>query len=61
MSEFTRWVVIVSLIILGLMGLSFLAVYQAKQLKKAEAILIRAEERDKKLQKLLKEKEKDNE
>jgi len=57
MNEFWRWVVIVSLIIIGLMGLSFLAVYQAKQVKKAEAILIRAEERDKKLQKLLKEKD----
>jgi hypothetical protein len=32
-------------------------VYQTKQLKKTEAILIRAEERDKKLQKLLKEKD----
>jgi hypothetical protein len=57
MKEFWFWVIIVTLIIIGLMGLSFLAVYQTKQLKKTEAILLRAEERDRKLQKLVKEKD----
>jgi hypothetical protein len=57
MKEFWFWVVIVTLIIVGLMGLSFLALYQAKQVKKTEAILLRAEERDRKLEKLLKEKD----
>jgi cytochrome c biogenesis protein CcdA len=58
MSEFTRWVVIVSMIIVCIMGLSFLAVYQAKQLKKTEAICLRAEERDRKVKTfILKEKD----
>jgi hypothetical protein len=57
MKEFWFWVIIVTLIIIGLMGLSFLAVYQNKQLKKTEAILMRAEERDRKLQKLLERKD----
>ena len=58
MSEFARWVVIVTLIIFCIMALSFLAVYQAKQLKKTEAICLRAEERDRKIKTL---KEKDDE
>jgi hypothetical protein len=49
MREFWLWAVIVSLLILCIMGLSFLAVHQAKQLKKTEAILLRAEERDRKV------------
>jgi hypothetical protein len=60
MKEFWLWAVIVTLIIIALMGLSFLALYQNKQLKKTEAILIRAEERERKL-KTLTEKEKDDE
>jgi septation ring formation regulator EzrA len=54
MKEFWLWVVIVSLLIICIMALSFLAVHQTKQLKKTEAILLRAEERDRK-QKLVKE------
>jgi uncharacterized ion transporter superfamily protein YfcC len=60
MKEFWLWAVIVTLIIIALMGLSFLALYQNKQLKKTEAILMRAEERERKL-KTLTEKEKDDE
>jgi hypothetical protein len=52
MKEFWLWVIIVTLIIIALMGLSFLALYQNKQLKKAEVILLRAEERERKLKKL---------
>jgi len=48
MNEFWRWVAIVTLIIFGLMGLSFLVLYQAKQLKKAEALIVRLEEKDRK-------------
>jgi hypothetical protein len=56
MKEFWFWVAIVTLIIFCLMGLSFLAVYQSKQLKKAEALIVRLEEKDRK-HKLLKDKE----
>jgi uncharacterized ion transporter superfamily protein YfcC len=55
MREFWFWVAIVTLIIFGLMGLSFLVVYQSKQLKKAEAMIVRLEEKDRK-QKLLERK-----
>lgn len=57
MKEFWFWVAIVTLIIFGLMGLSFMVAYQSKQLKKAEALIVRLEENERK-QKLLKEKEK---
>ena len=58
MKEFWFWVAIVTLIIFGLMGLSFLAVYQAKQLKKAEALIVRLEEKERKIKTFtLKEKE----
>jgi uncharacterized ion transporter superfamily protein YfcC len=60
MSEFWRWVAIVTLIIFGLMGLSFLVLYQAKQLKKAEALIVRLEEKDRKV-KTFTLKEKDEE
>jgi uncharacterized ion transporter superfamily protein YfcC len=60
MSEFTRWVVIVTLIIFCIMGLSFLVVYQAKQLKKTEAIIVRLEEKERKV-KTFTLKEKDDE
>jgi anti-sigma-K factor RskA len=52
MKEFWFWVAIVTLIIFCVMALSFAVVYQSKQLKKAEALLIRIEEKDRK-QKLL--------
>lgn len=50
MKEFWMWAIIVTLIIIALMGLSFLALYQNKQLKKTEAILLRVEERERKLE-----------
>ena len=56
MNEFWRWVAIVTLIIFSIMALSFMVAYQSKQLKKAEALIVRLEEKDRK-QKLLKEKE----
>jgi hypothetical protein len=49
MKEFWFWVVIVTLIIFGLMGLSFLVVYQSKQLRKAEAMIVRLEEKERKV------------
>jgi predicted membrane protein len=48
MKEFWFWVAIVTLIIFSLMMLSFAIVYQSKQLKKAETLLIRIEEKDRK-------------
>lgn len=56
MKEFWFWVAIVTLIIFCLMGLSFAIVYQTKQLNKAEAMLTRIEEKDRKL-KLLERKD----
>lgn len=49
MKEFWFWVAIVTLIIFSLMMLSFAIAYQSKQLKKAEVLLIRIEEKEKKL------------
>ena len=48
MKEFWFWVAIVTLIIFCLMGLSFAIIHVNKQLKKAEIILQRAEQLDKK-------------
>jgi heme/copper-type cytochrome/quinol oxidase subunit 2 len=48
MKEFWFWVAIVTLIIFCLMMLSFAVVYQSKQLKKAEVLLMRIEEKEKK-------------
>lgn len=56
MKEFWFWVAIVTLIIFSLMMLSFAIAYQSTQLKKAEALLIRIEEKDRKL-KLLERKD----
>ena len=55
MKEFWFWVAIVTLIIFILMMLSFAVVHQSKQLKKAEALLVRIEEKERK-QKLLERK-----
>jgi predicted membrane protein len=55
MKEFWFWVAIVTLIIFSLMMLSFAIAYQSKQLKKAETLLIRIEEKDRK-QKLMERK-----
>ena len=51
MREFWFWVAIVTLIIFGLMGTSFLAMHLTKQVKKAEALVIRLEEKEKKREK----------
>jgi hypothetical protein len=56
MKEFWFWVAIVTLIIFGLIGTSFLAMYLTKQIKKVDAIVYRLEEKERK-QKLLKEKD----
>jgi predicted membrane protein len=56
MKEFWFWVAIVTLIIFCLMMLSFAIAYQTKQLKKAEMLLIRIEEKERKL-KLLERKD----
>jgi murein L,D-transpeptidase YafK len=56
MKEFWFWVAIVTLIIFALMMLSFAIAYQTKQLKKAEVLLIRIEEKERKL-KLLERKD----
>lgn len=56
MKEFWFWVAIVTLIIFCLMGLSFAIIHVNKQITKAEALLVRIEEKERK-QKLFKEKE----
>lgn len=56
MKEFWFWVAIVTLIIFGLMMLSFAIAYQSKQLNKAEALLTRIEEKERKV-KLLERKD----
>ena len=55
MKEFWLWVAVVTLIIFILMVLSFAVAYQSKQLKQAEALLVRIEEKERK-QKLLERK-----
>jgi hypothetical protein len=55
MKEFWFWVAIVTLIIFCLMGLSFAIIHVNKQITKAEIILQRAEQAEKK-QKLLERK-----
>ena len=52
MKEFWFWVAIVTLIIFCLMGLSFAIIHVNKQITKAEALLVRIEEKERK-QKLL--------
>ena len=56
MKEFWFWVAIVTLIIFCLMGLSLAIIHVNKQITKAEALLVRIEEKERK-QKLLKEKD----
>jgi short subunit fatty acids transporter len=51
MNEFKFWVVIVSLIIFGMMLLSFLIVHQDKKIKKMDALILRMEEKEKKREK----------
>ena len=52
MKEFWFWVAIVTLLIFCIMALSFLAMHTNKQLKKAEAIVLRLEEKEKKREKV---------
>ena len=51
MSEFWRWVVIVTLIIFGMMLLSFMLVHQENRIKKLDALVLRMEEKEKKREK----------
>ena len=48
MKEFWFWVAIVTLIIFCIMLLSFAVIHTDKQLKKAEAMIARLEEKEKK-------------
>ena len=56
MKEFYFWVAIVTLMIFIMMILSFAVAYQSKQLNKAEVLLMRIEEKERKV-KLLERKE----
>lgn len=51
MKEFWFWVAIVTLIIFGLMVSSFMIVHLEKRLKKADEIILRLEEKEKKREK----------
>lgn len=51
MKEFWFWVAIVTLIIFGLMVVSFMIVHLDKRVKKADAIILRLEEKEKKREK----------
>jgi short subunit fatty acids transporter len=51
MNEFKFWVVIVSLIIFGMMVLSFMIIHQDKKIKKLDALVLRMEEKEKKREK----------
>ena len=51
MREFWFWVAIVTLIIFCIVMLSFVVLHTDKQLKKAEALLVRLEEKEKKREK----------
>jgi hypothetical protein len=48
MKEFWLWVVIVSLLILCIMALSFMVLHVEKRLNKADAIIYRLEEKERK-------------
>jgi len=51
MKEFWFWVAIVTLIIFGMMFLSFMIVHQEKRIKKLDAMIIRMEDKEKKREK----------
>ena len=51
MNEFKFWVVIVTLIIFGMMLLSFMIVHQDKRIKKLDAMCYRFEEKEKRREK----------
>lgn len=48
MKEFWLWVVIVSLLILCIMALSIMVLHVEKRLNKADAIILRLEEKERK-------------
>ena len=52
MNEFKFWVVIVTLIIFGMMLLSFMLVHQENRIKKLDALVLRLEEKEKKREKI---------
>jgi hypothetical protein len=52
MNEFKFWVVIVTLIIFGMMLLSFMLVHQENRIKKLNALVLRMEEKEKKREKI---------
>jgi len=52
MNEFKFWVVIVTLIIFGMMLLSFMLVHQENRIKKLDALVLRMEEKEKKREKI---------
>lgn len=51
MKEFWLWVIVVTLIIFCLMGLSFAIVYTNAQIKKVDALVLRMEQKEKKREK----------
>lgn len=51
MNEFRFWVVIVTLLIFCIMVLSFMVVHLEKRINKADAMLVRIEEKEKKSEK----------
>ena len=48
MKEFWLWIVVVTLMIVCIMGLSFVGMHTQKQVRKAEVILMRLEEKERK-------------
>lgn len=57
MKEFWFWVVIVTLILICIMLLSFAILHTNVQLKKVDALVLRLEEKERKLKKLTEEKD----
>ena len=57
MREFWFWVVIVTLILVCIMLLSFAILHTNVQLKKVDALVLRLEEKERKLKKLTEEKD----
>jgi hypothetical protein len=51
MTEFKLWMIVVTLLIFCIMLLSFTAAYLSKQVSKAEVMLLRLEEKEKKREK----------
>jgi hypothetical protein len=51
MKEFWLWVIVVTLIIFCLMGLSFAIIYTNAQINKVDALILRMEQKEKKREK----------